>query len=125
MTDKEIVETLEKEIRLTEYVDSDYSNVKLETIKSTLDLITRQQAEIERLKMENEILSINADTAFQDGLNEARDLYAKEVENEIKSEAVREFAERFEKEIKDVKFTLGQFYEIQDAFKDIIKEMER
>lgn len=87
-----------------------------------LDLITRQQAEIERLKIENEILSINADTAFQDGLNEARDLYAKEVENEIKSEAVKEFAEKFEKKIKDVKFTQGQSWEIQNAFKDIIKE---
>lgn len=67
-------------------------------------LIYEQQAEIERLKSmnqakldcihdlqkENEILSRNADTAFQDGLNERRDLFAPE----IKSEAYKEFAEK-------------------------------
>lgn len=58
------------------------------------NLIERKLAEIEMLKKENEILSINADTAFQDGLNEAQDLYKKQVESEIKSEAVKEFAAR-------------------------------
>ena len=42
---------MDSEIHLAEYVDSDYcSNVNLEIIKSVLDLITRQRAEIERLK---------------------------------------------------------------------------
>ena len=36
------------------------------------------------LKYENEILSINADNAFQDGLNEAQGLYAEQVKAEIK-----------------------------------------
>ena len=49
--------------------------------------------EIARLKLENEILSKNADTAFQDGLNEAQDLYAEQVKSEIKSETYKEFAE--------------------------------
>lgn len=49
--------------------------------------------EIARLKLKNEILSKNADTAFQDGLNEAQDLYAEQVKAEIKSEAYKEFAE--------------------------------
>ena len=49
--------------------------------------------EIARLKLENEILSKNADTAFQDGLNEAQDLYAEQVKAEIKAEAYKEFAE--------------------------------
>lgn len=40
-------------------------------------LINRQKAEIERLKKENAILSKNADTAFQDGLDENRDLFKK------------------------------------------------
>lgn len=84
--------------------------------KDTLDLITRQKAEIERLKRENEILSVNADTAFQDGLNEARDLYATEVENEIKAEAVREFAEK----LKDI-------YSVHDGLHltidNLVKEM--
>ena len=71
-------------------------------VRKAEEEINRQQAEIEELKKQ-----------------------IAEVNKTIRSEAVREFAERFEKEIKDVKFTLGQFYEIQDAFKDIIKAMER
>ena len=34
------------------------------------------------------------DTAFQDGLNEAQDLYAEQVKTEIKHEAYKEFAEK-------------------------------
>lgn len=74
------------------------------TANAALDLLKRQKTEIERLKSmnqakldcihdlqsENEILSRNADTAFQDGLNERRDLF----EPEIKAEAYKEFAER-------------------------------
>ena len=58
-------------------------------------LIKRQQAEIERLKRENKILSINADNAFQDGLNEAQDLYAEQVKNEVRAEALEEIEEDF------------------------------
>ncbi len=56
--------------------------------------IAEQKAEIERLKADNVILSQNADTAFQDGLNEAQDLYAEQVKNEIKAEAIKGFAEK-------------------------------
>lgn len=59
-----------------------------------LDLINRQKAEIEGLHKENKILSVNADTAFQDGLNENRDLFKKEVEAEIKAETMKEFAKK-------------------------------
>lgn len=58
------------------------------------ETIHRQASEIEKLNIENEILSINADTAFQDGLNEAQALYAEQVKDEIKSEAIKEFAVR-------------------------------
>lgn len=61
---------------------------------SALALINRQRAEIERLKKKNTILSKNADTAFQDGLDENRDLFKKEVEPEIRNKAIKEFAER-------------------------------
>lgn len=54
--------------------------------------------EIARLKLDNEILSKNADTAFQDGLNEAQDLYAEQVKAEIKSEAYKDFAEHLKEE---------------------------
>ena len=65
-------------------------------IENAFDLINRQQAEIERLKRENKIFSINADNAFQEGLNEAQDLYAEQVKNEVRAEALRDFAEKFD-----------------------------
>ena len=51
MTDNEIIKALENEVKSTEYVDSDYCDgVDLTLIKSAVDLINRQKAEIERLK---------------------------------------------------------------------------
>jgi uncharacterized OsmC-like protein len=41
----------------------------------------------------------------------------------VKSEVVKEFVKKFEREIKDVKFTLGQTFEIQSALRDVLKEM--
>ncbi len=61
-----------------------------------LDLINRQKAEIERLQKENSILSRNADTAFQDGLNEAQELYQEQIKSEIKRQAISDFVEAFE-----------------------------
>lgn len=53
MTDNEIVKALENEVKSTEYVDSEYCDgVDLTLIKSAIDLINRQQAEIEKLKSE-------------------------------------------------------------------------
>lgn len=60
--------------------------------KDAIDLINLQKVEIESLKKKNAILIRNADTAFQDGLNENRDLFKKEVEPEIRAEAIKEFA---------------------------------
>lgn len=80
-------------------------------------IIKNQKEEIVRLEYENEILSKNADTAFQDGLNEAQDLYAEQVKDEIKSEAIKEFAERLKKE-------LGFGHYIQpDQIDNLVKEM--
>lgn len=94
MTDNEIIEQIKVNIHLAEYVDDSYTDVPVELLKSAFDIINRQKAEIERLKQDNSILSRNADTAFQDGLNESKDLYAEEVKSDIKSEAIKEFAER-------------------------------
>lgn len=93
-----------------------------------LDLINRQQAEIERLKNENKILSKNADTAFQDGLNEAQDLYAEQVKDEIKSKAVREFAERLKKSICErlsdgIKEQNPDLYLVYAIIEDLEKKM--
>lgn len=66
-------------------------------MKDVFGLINRQKAQIESLREENRILSHDADTAFQEGLNENRDLFKKEVEPEIKAEAYKEFAEKLKK----------------------------
>lgn len=66
--------------------------------KHALDLINRQKAEIEKLKIENEILSSNADNAFQEGLNECRELF----KPDIKAEAYKEFAEKLQSLCKEI-----------------------
>ena len=38
-------------------------------------------------------------------------------------DVVKEFIKRFEKKIKEVKFTIGQTWEIQSALKEVEKEM--
>lgn len=97
-----------------------------------LDLINRQKAEIEKLKSKNEILSYNADNAFQEGLNECRELF----EPEIKFEAYKEFAERIKMSIKanvvetlcnDVKGVYNAEYvldDIDNLLKEIVGEKE-
>ena len=53
MTDNEIIQALENEVKSAEYVDSEYCDgVDLTLIKSAIDLINRQKTEIERLKSE-------------------------------------------------------------------------
>ena len=129
--DKEIVQTLKNHIEAEDCVTCESFGKCNEFLltKDTLDLITRQKAEIERLKRENEILSVNADTAFQDGLNEARDLYATEVENEIKAEAVREFADKLKENITDCHTVSDGEYvgydwtDITHCIDNLIKEM--
>lgn len=109
MTDKEIIKALG--IHTTEkyncagcpYISYDDCSDKIVT--DALNLINRQQAEIERLKRENKILSINADNAFQDGLNEAQDLYAEQVKNEVRAEAIKEFADSFDDELAKLRDT--------------------
>lgn len=89
-----------------------------------LDLINRRKAEIERLKRKNTILSKNADTAFQDGLDENRDLFKKEVEPEIRNEAIKEFAERLKQNITESVALYwdegtGGYYLAEDVIDDI------
>lgn len=93
------------------------------TIRSTIELITQLHSDNERLVRDNKILSENADTAFQDGLNEAQDLYADQIRQEIRTETCKECLKKFEKNMKDVKVTLGQTWEIQNALKKTLKEM--
>ena len=102
MTDKQIIKywnEIDSEI-INEHGEEFDVYITMPVAKSTVDLINRQKAEIKRLRRENKLLSQSADTAFQDGLDENRDLFEKEVRPEI----VKEFAERlktnFNKNIK-------------------------
>lgn len=117
MNNKEIIQNLSF---LTKYCKAEYNDIRVDKVMlGALELIKAQQAEIEicaetikrqdkeieRLKRENKILSKNADTAFQDGLNEAQDLYAKQVKNEVRAEAIKEFADSFDDELAKLRDT--------------------
>ena len=137
MTDSEIIKALEycnadrnecDKCALQEECESNpfYSTIA----KYALDLIKRQKTEIERLKSmnqanldcihdlqrENEILSRNADTAFQDGLNEKRDLF----EPEIRAEAYKEFASKVKQEF--MPYDLGAFSAVRAVLEDLTGE---
>lgn len=97
MTDKQIAKALEcctvdGEKDCFNCAETNWMSCQDTLMKQALDLINRLKSKIIELEHCNSILSINADTAFQDGLNESRDLYAKEVEMEIRAEAIKEFA---------------------------------
>lgn len=120
MTDNEIVEALKlcttQDGSIPCY-DCPCWNDDEQKYTATLDLINRQKAEIEKLKKENEILSRNADNAFQEGLNECRELF----EPEIKAEAYKEFAEKLTSIGKrDGAYGLVSVFEIAE----LLKEME-
>ena len=86
MTDNEIIKALESEVKSAEYVDSYYCNgADLTLIKSAIDLINLQQAEIEELQIENKSLR-SAANCYKLHYNEAR------------TEAYKEFAERLNAE---------------------------
>ena len=72
--------------------------------KHTLDLINRQNEEIGRLLK---------------AIEDKHCVY----EKRVVTEAIKEFEKKFEKKIKDVQFTLGQTWEIQNALKDTREEM--
>ena len=87
MTDNEIIKALESEVKSAEYVDNYYCNgVDLTLIKSAIDLINHQKAEIEELKIENK------------SLRSAANCYKLHY-NEVRTEAYKEFAERLKKEL--------------------------
>ena len=50
MTDNEIINDLEERIEFAKDFESDFTLIKIKGLKSTLDLINRQKAEIERLQ---------------------------------------------------------------------------
>ena len=94
MTDNEIIKALKDEVKSTEYVDSDYCDgVDLTLIKSAIDLIYRQQVEIEKLK--GIFRSPSKDPVDFCGV---LCVHAEELIDKAKSEVIKEFAERLKEE---------------------------
>ena len=123
----EVFESFNRQKADIEELKSKNSNLTSD-LSSLRNDLSSAKAEIERLQKENTILSQNADTAFQDGLNEAQDLYAKQVKAEIKSESYREFAERLRKKSKLKTVGHGEVasmfdeYEIDNLLKELVGE---
>ena len=130
MTDNDIEKyflSLYKKLLNVRY-DLKITHKEFEALNSVNALINRQKAELERLEKENEILSKNADTAFQDGLNEAQDLYAEQVKAEIRAESRKEFAERLKEKPIPCKLPLlglSTRSEIEDYFNEIMLEVNK
>lgn len=77
------------------------------------DTICKLRGEIERLKSYKNL--------YED--LKAENLETIKAIKGCKAEAIKEFAKKFEKNIKDVNFTLGQTWEIQTALEKTSKEM--
>ena len=144
MTDNDIKKALEccsygSELKCQECPADDCSlSCGNKLAKQALDLINRKDAEIVQRQSEYE-------TVRKSGLNwmnKCNELQAeierlnKEIDRlsqcvmyhdgqivDAKAEAVKAFAKKFEKKIKDVKFTIGQTWEIKCALKQTLQEM--
>ena len=67
LKDEEIKKELEQHIRIANYVDSIFcDNVSVDLLQKTIDLINRQQAEIERLPCKVEDIVYQVDTLFDE-----------------------------------------------------------
>ena len=98
MTPEKVIEALENEIHLVEWVDGLYAeNISIELLKDILDFINSQQAEMDKIKKEKdksfEKWKLLADKTEQ----HYSELYEEAIEI-AKFEAVKEFAEKLKEE---------------------------
>ena len=137
MTDKEIKRALEwyvSKFKNTGYVYLDVDGTKFVSTQEVLDLITRQQAEIESLKVENQSLRTAGNSLKMHYEEEQAEIEnykyldvilhtAIDVTANIKSEAVKEFAERLKERI----YNGGVHPTVEDEFMcdidNLLKEM--
>ena len=109
MTDKEIIKALE-EYRNSKIVQSDNGVISIGNI---LDLINRQQAEIERLE---KLAKDRADVNFEKIVGVVDRASA-----DIKSEAIKEFAENCKKGLRTGEIIMDK--SIRDIIDNLVKEM--
>ena len=134
MTDNEIIKALEDKTHKAEYswVDSSYCDVEVSLLKNALALINRQQAENDNWEKQFRILDVECSRlekktekqqAEIERLKNANDSFTDigKLYSEIKSEAIKEFAERLKKE-----FTTGSAImriSVLNIVDDLVKEM--
>ena len=111
MTDNEIITALEQYIERTKNIKYGARKMVLvadERLKDILDLINRQQAEIERLQNEN---------------NQFADIG--KMYSEIKTEAIKEFAERLKENLIEESYDDVQFFKVvgESDIDNLVKEM--
>ena len=113
MTDNEIIKALEccmygHECEGCSYIGKGLCSDKMK--KDALDLINRQQAEIERLNIKNKALTAitkNYDWKFA----------------KAKSEAIKEFAKRFKSEVAYCEADTDEMIWFEKNFDNLVKEM--
>lgn len=112
MPPEKVIEELENEIHLVEYVDGLYAeNISLELLKSVRDLITRQQAEIEICaevikRQDKEIDELN------EFANERLDKFTERYDRNLKAEAIKEFAEKLKRKAYRFPCAIGTEYAV-------------
>lgn len=116
MTDNEIIKALENEVRLTEYIDSNYcDDIDLSLIKYAIKLINRQQAELERLEK-----VLNGRDQIVNALNKCY--------KQAKTEAIKEFWGKLKKHSRKMQSSdfSGEFWDRAVLVEDgdnLLKEM--
>ena len=117
MTDNEIIKALEcctdesyENCNECPYSIDTVSCERMKLLEDSLDFINRQKAEIKRLQKEVNLVSIqfqDLQERYEEAQSEIESLkkvviddYATEYDDKIKSEAVKEFAERLKNKIK-------------------------
>ena len=140
MTDNKIIKALENEVKSTEYVDSDYCDgVDLTLIKSAINLINRQKAQLadERAKIEICAETISRQDAEIERLKgisvspskDSMDFcgvlcdYAEELIDKAKSEAYKEFAQIIKDKWFDNRYDSPDI-DFDDFIDNLLKEME-
>ena len=118
--DKEIVQALKNHIEAEDCVTCESFEKCNEFLltENTLDLINRQQAEIDRLNAEN-MLTMSERNAFRNSFYEV----SKQLKH-AKSESIKEFAERLKENITNAIDTYynsngGGYYLAEDVIDDI------
>lgn len=113
MTDNEIIKTWEWHISPVHCNGMEiYSAVvecSRELVENTLDLINRQKAENERLKVDLAKCSIRLDNLYKTA-------------DEIKSEAIKEFAERLKEKATSTFYEEHKYVDTEDI-DNLVKEM--